>query len=305
MPSSSPSNLCDHIDLFLVFIAQQRRYSPHTVANYRRDFTHYLTYSHDPSISDSAKLSHRDCREFMHYLDQQGLGRRSQSRVLSAMRSLWKYLIRQGLVPLNPWELVSRPKLPKRLPHHLATPDMIRFLDSFDLSDPVGFRNRCICELLFGTGIRVSECAGLNLADIALGQGEIAITGKGNKQRLVLFGGQAAAILSQFIHQIRPQFLEGASSQAVFLNSKGGRLTVRTIQRIVKTQAQKLGMNDALSPHALRHSFATSMLQGGADLRAVQELLGHQSIATTQVYTQLDREELEADYRAAHPRGSG
>lgn len=303
MFNSSPNKLSVFVEQYLEFLTQQRRYSGHTVSNYRRDFAHYLAFANQPTLEQVVGLTHRDCREFIHYLDQHGLGRRSQARALSALRSFWKYLIGRSLLAMNPWEMVSRPKIPKRLPTHLATPDMIRFLDSFDLTKPEDFRNRCICELLYGTGIRVSECVNLNLSDISLAEGEIGITGKGNKQRLVLFGGQAAHILSRYLNEIRPILRGNVATDAVFLNANGGRLTARTIQRLVKAQAQKLGLSVSISPHALRHSFATSMLQGGADLRAVQELLGHQSIATTQVYTQLDREELEADYRAAHPRG--
>ncbi len=277
------SNFRD-LDSWLDFLAHQKHYSPHTLSNYHRDITHFFNFAHQADNRSLSDLTPRACRHYLYQLGQQKLNARSIARRIAACRSFWRYLISQGQADDNPWEFLTLPKLPQRLPKVLNSTTMQNTLNA--LTDP---RDRAMFELLYGAGLRVSELVGLNIENINMKDGEILVLGKGNKERIALFGARAREALETYLSN-HPE------SGPVFLNSRGDRLTVRTVQRHLKT------LNLDATPHMLRHSFATDLYSGGADLRSIQELLGHKSLSTTQIYTHLSGEQVQKTYRKAHPR---
>ena len=224
------------------------------------------------------------------------------SRKLSALRSFYRYLRRAGTVERNQTDLVGAPKLERRLPPAISPEDMGRFLSGPDLSRPAGIRDRALLEVLYAAGLRVSETAAMNVADIDYAAREVRVTGKGSKTRVALLGRPAIEALETYLREVRPRWASRRSGEAMLLNRYGGRLTVRSIQNTVKRYALKAGLPPDFHTHTIRHSFATHLLDGGADLRVVQDLLGHASPATTQIYTHVSVEQARRVYLAAHPR---
>jgi integrase/recombinase XerC len=225
------------------------------------------------------------------------------ARKLSTLRSFFRFLIRERLIDENPLGSVLTPKQDKHLPHYLPVDDMFRLLDSIDTGTLLGLRNRAMFEMLYSTGIRVSELAGMNVRDVDSEGALVMVRGKGNKERLVPVGGKALKALESYRRQLELE--RGLSADVdgpMFLNNNGGRLTARSMARILDQEARKCGIEFPVSPHALRHSFATHMLDAGADLRVVQELLGHESLSTTQKYTHVSIDKLMEAYDKAHPR---
>ncbi|MDI6732141.1 MAG: tyrosine recombinase, partial [Candidatus Margulisbacteria bacterium] len=223
-------------------------------------------------------------------------------RKLSAARSFFRFLAREKLIDQNPFENLLTPKLPRKLPNFLYPEEMKRLLEAPDLKDPLGQRDQAILEVIYGTGLRVAEIVKLNLSDVDFDEGEIRILGKGSKERIVLFGSQAKQSMQNYLKSCRPIILGSQKSAAFFINRRGIRTTPRLIERLILHYAKKAGITKKVTPHTLRHSFATHLLEGGADLRMVQELLGHTSLSTTQVYTHITKERLKEVYDASHPR---
>lgn len=322
---------------FLEYLRSVRNASPHTIANYGKDLEQFWEYLSPPGMAAPAlmAINHQIIREFIGHLHEQGLEKSSVARKLAALRSFFKYCVRERLLKDNPARLVPTPKLPKRIPVVLSAEEMSGFLDQLAGTNrsaagregkhgqPVAAggnltaliksedrlllgRDRAILELLYAAGLRVSELTGLNLIDVEQKDQVVRVIGKGRKERIVPFGAKAAEALRLY-GPVREKLLHDNRStgmtdnDAVFLNYMGRRLTQRSVGRIVKKYVKLVNINWDLHPHSLRHAFATHLLADGADLRAIQELLGHQSLSTTQKYTHASIRQLMDIYDKSHP----
>ncbi|MDP3049138.1 MAG: tyrosine recombinase XerC, partial [Thermodesulfovibrionales bacterium] len=283
-----------HIQQFLRYLEIERGVSPHTLRAYRKDLEAFS--SHVKSKVEDIGLN--DIRGFVAEEINSGHKKTTAGRRLAAVRSFLKFLYREGYIKSNPAKLVPTPKLPKMLPKFLSVDDVFSLVEK---PEGIGFlpaRDRAILELLYSSGLRVSELAGLNAEDINVREGLVKVKGKGKKERIVPVGTKAVeAIKTYFIERVLLKKKDGA----FFLNRNGARLTDRSIRRIVIKYAKAIGVNSRIGPHTLRHTFASHLLQGGADLRVIQELLGHSSLSTTQKYTHLDITHLMDTYDKAHP----
>ena len=326
------------IEKYLTYLRSVRNSSPHTVLNYGKDLQQFAAYLAPPEekIPALAKISHQIIREYIGYLHSQGLQKSSIARKLASLRSFFKYCVREGMLKENPARLVPTPKLPKRIPSVLSAEEMNGFLDQLAVPEkpvdarllprvagetgpgkrstpgPEGLllkRDRALLELLYAAGLRVSELTGLNLVNMDRHEKMLRVRGKGDKERIVPYGGKAQEALEaywpvreQLLLQSGPGRRRGpAHAEAIFLNYAGRRLTQRSVGRIVKKYVRLANRNWELHPHSLRHAFATHLLADGADLRAIQELLGHQSLSTTQKYTHASIRQLMDIYDKAHP----
>ncbi len=295
------SSLHEHIETFLSWLAVERGYSPHTLTAYRRDLAEFYDFI-GPDIA-AAEVASGAVRSFVYSLYRRNRAA-TVARKLSSLRSLFKFLLRRGLVASNPAAVISMPKQGRHLPVFLSVDEMVALLAAPGETDRFPARDRAILELLYSTGIRVAELAGLDLAMIDHGAGLVRVKGKGSKERIVPVGRMALAALAGYGEE-RQRLVatrgRAVVSGAVFLNNHGGRLTTRSIERQVSMYARRAGITARVTPHALRHSCATHLLEMGADLRSVQELLGHVSLSTTQRYTHLNVDHLMEVYDRAHP----
>jgi integrase/recombinase XerC len=281
---------------------RERNASPHTLAAYGRDLAEFSAYvGPDDGLAD---IDHLRIRGFLSHLYDRGLSKTSVARALAAVRSLYRWLARRGVVEQNPAALVATPRLPKKLPRVPTIEEINSVLDAgMPEQAPFPERDRVIFELLYGCGLRNSELVGINLSDIQWSSEAILVRGKGRKQRLVPFGDSAAQAMRDYLPARQKMLAEQQkTSGALFVNLRGGRLTTRSVGRIVKQIAIARGLPPDLHPHTLRHAFGTHMLEEGADLRAIQELLGHERLATTQRYTQLSLKHVIQVYDSTHPR---
>lgn len=243
-----------------------------------------------------------DLRNFIHRLFDLGLRPTSINRKISSIRAIYTYLFQTGAIKKNPAVELEFSKAGRRLPDTLSVEEVITIIESADDKTPLGLRDRVCLELLYGAGLRISELLNLKLNDIHLDQGLLSVTGKGNKQRLIPFGKKAGQAIEEYLYYGRPKLLKNKPSALLILNCWGKKLSRMGFLKILKTYKIKAGIKKRITPHTFRHSFATHLLEGGADLRAVQELLGHASITTTQIYTHIDREYLKEVHRQFHPR---
>lgn len=291
----------DIVRRYLRYLKLERGYSQNTIDAYKHDLEWLLTYLGKKDISPLAvKLS--DLEEFAASLHEYNIGARSQSRILFGVRAFYKYLVIDGYLEVNPTELLESPQLPKHLPQYLTTEEVDKLEDSIDLTTNEGHRNRAIIEVLFSCGLRVSELTNLKLSDLNLPEHFIRVVGKGNKERLVPISEKAINELEMwFVDRLQMKIKPGEEDY-VFLNRRGHHLTRTMILIMVKRQALAAGIKKTISPHTLRHSFATALLRGGADLRVIQVLLGHADIGTTEIYTHLDDESLRQEILQHHPR---
>ena len=283
---------------YIHYLITERNYSPHTISNYARDLGYLINFL------KGKKLDRAAAREFLLQLEKKRYARRSIARKLSSARSFIRYLVREKEIKANPFEHLLTPKLPKKLPNFLYREELKGLLEASGGQDPGSLRDRALLEAIYGTGLRVAEIVQLNVNDIDFIEKEIRVLGKGSKERIVLFGSKASEALHYYIDNGRPAHLGGGNSVALFLNRRGSRITARSVERIIVRYAKKAGIVKKVTPHTLRHSFATHLLEGGADLRVVQELLGHASLSTTQVYTHVTKERLKEVYDSAHPRAT-
>ena len=288
------------IELFLQYLAQEKRMSSHTVTSYQRDLKRLLAFcdQHDVGGWQVIKSSH--IRQFIAQLHREGLAGRSIQRALSATRSLYRFLIREGLADNNPAQAVQAPKVEKRLPATLDVDQMNGLLDLKQQDTVIACRDLAIMELFYSSGLRLAELAGLNLRDVDFGDQLVYVTGKGNKSRVVPVGSKAISALQKWL--IKRDQLEFFEQAALFITQQGRRLGVRSIQKRISFWGKKQGISEHVHPHRLRHAFASHMLEASGDLRAVQELLGHADISTTQIYTHVDFQHLAKVYDSAHPR---
>ncbi|MEP6471886.1 MAG: tyrosine recombinase XerC [Acidobacteriota bacterium] len=300
------------IDEFEGYIADAQRLSERTVRAYRSDLDRFATFWERDFGEGSAAatpLSRVDTlavRSYLASLHRSHLASRSLARHLSTLRSFFRWACREGHVAKNPARSLPSPKLPRTLPRAMTRPDTERLLEA-DEEGSFPERDRALFELLYATGLRVSEAAGLDLEDVDFSSRLLRVLGKGNKERIAPFGEEAGDALSAYLpareaRRRAARETDDADGEPVFVNSRGGRLTTRSMARLLKTRLRAAGLSAEISPHALRHSFATHLLEAGADLRAIQELLGHASLSTTQKYTHLDAARLREVYRRSHPK---
>jgi integrase/recombinase XerC len=289
------------LNQYLNHLRQERRLSPHTHAAYSRDLQALAQYCDQRSKDDWPALTAHDIRAFAATCHRQGLAGRSIQRRLSAVRGLYEFLLREGRIGHNPAQDIRAPKGERRLPKVLDVDQMDRLL-SIDTEQPLAVRDQALMELMYSSGLRLSELTGLDLPDLDLDAGLVSVTGKGSKTRVVPVGRKAAAALQAWLG-LRAELLPPESVQrALFIGRGGKRLAARSVQQRLDQWARRQGMEGRVHPHMLRHSFASHLLESSGDLRAVQELLGHADISTTQVYTHLDFQHLAAVYDKAHPR---
>ena len=310
MESDPEENL---IGLFLESLATEKGYSDHTLRAYSKDLEAFFAFVAESQATAAGRQKRRRSvsakqingliiRSYLGFLHRQNK-KTTIARKLSAVRSFFKFLVKQGVIEQNPAELILTPKQAKTIPTYLSVDEMFRLLDSIQTDTLLGLRNRAIFETLYSSGIRVSELAGLNLSDVDFLSEAVRVLGKGNRERIVPIGQKALKAISAYRAQLGRQVdSEALKDDALFLNKYNNRLTARSIARILRKLVDAVGLLTPVSPHALRHSFATHMLDSGADLRVVQELLGHKSLSTTQKYTHVSIDRLMETYDKAHPR---
>lgn len=288
-----PKWASEPVGAYLARLNDQRGLSPNTIDAYRRDLAQFFDFCDRAGVESIGLVDRRLARRYLAFLDTRGYSRRSISRKASAVTSFYADGGRRGQLKTNPFEAVARPKLDRPLPHAISSRSLGAAIDAIDTSDPVGLRDSAIVEMLYATGFRISELASLTTAQAT--KDEVSVIGKGQKARTVPIGAPAQKAVRRYLDQGRPALVSDASGNTLFLGVRGGALDARGLRRVVSNRM-------ATFPHALRHSFATHLLEGGADLRVVQDLLGHTDLATTQIYTAVTREHLRETYDRSHPR---
>jgi len=281
-----------YVDKFLTYLEIEKNYSPHTLLNYKIDLEEFASVLENP---DPLKIGYIHLRKYLAQMRQRPLKPRTLARKLSSIRSFFKFLHREGLIKNNPAVLLLTPRLDKKLPKFLSEKEMVGLIESPPLDAPSGKRDRAILELLYSSGLRVSELVGLNVDSFDPISNLVKVMGKGRKERLVPVGDKAIEALRAYLNS------RTSRQRALFLNKNGGRLSDRSVRYIINKHILKTSIRMNVSPHVLRHSFATHLLNRGADLRSVQELLGHVNLSTTQIYTHISTERLKNVYDKAHP----
>ncbi|MEK6568632.1 MAG: tyrosine recombinase XerC [Candidatus Omnitrophota bacterium] len=282
-----------HIEKYIRYLEIEKNASEHTILNYKKDLEEFKKFLGEAKIES---VSYLTLRKFLSTLKERGLKSRSISRKLSSLRSFFRFLNREGFLKSDPTSAISSPKLEKHLPIFLTEDEITRLVESPDTKELSGFRDRAILETFYSTGMRVSELIGLNQENIDFFGGVAKVMGKGRKERLTPIGDRALLAIREYLER------RDNSQPAVFLNKNGRRLTARGVRVILDKYVRILALRENISPHSLRHSFATHLLNRGADLRSVQELLGHANLSTTQIYTHLTTDRLKSVYDKAHPR---
>lgn len=289
---------------FKSYLKLERSLSANTIEAYLHDVEKLYQYFQTISVQNTpAEVSSEDLKLFLVWVNELGMLPPTQARVLSGLKAFFRFLMLDKLIVIDPSALLESPKMSRKLPDTLSIIEINQLIDSIDLSKPEGMRNKAMLEILYGSGLRVSELTGLKLSNLYLDIDFIKITGKGNKERLVPIGSEAIKYLRLYIQEIRVHIpVKAGNEDFVFLNRRGTPLSRVMVFLIIKDLAQTAGIKKSISPHTFRHSFATHLIEGGADLRAVQEMLGHESITTTEIYTHLDRDYLRDTIIHFHPR---
>lgn len=301
-PTASKAALADARDRFLITMRAERDLSPHTIDAYRGDLDQFIAWAGRARVTDLTEIDRRLLRRYVAWLSANRYARRSVARKASAVRALLRWAVLHDLIPANPAEGLAAPKLDRPLPKVLKADDAECLVELPPDDSAIGARDRAILELLYGSGLRVAELCSLDLGDIDLRASRLRVTGKGRKQRQLPMTDQTVVALETYIRAARGDLVvdAGPAEDAVFLNSRGKRIGPRSVRSIVTRYSSEV--SGPIGPHALRHSFATHLLDGGADLRTVQELLGHENLATTQIYTHVSMERLKDVYEQSHPR---
>lgn len=302
----------DEVDAFCESLIVERGYSEHTVRNYRIDLLDFLRWA-QRSGYDPFRLTHKQMRRYLGELDQARYARTTVNRRLSSLRTFFRWMCALGYLDTDPASIISGPKTNRTLPKTLQPNDMVRLLsvhregtggqDGAPRQTPEDVRDEALLEFLYACGARVSEASGLKYADVDFSQRLVKVFGKGSKERIIPIHDLAIDAMRTYARDARPLLLGDKSSDLFFVSSRGSRYTTDAIRKMFKTTCRAAGVDESLSPHAMRHTFATDMLTGGADLRSVQEMLGHASLSTTQIYTHISPERLRAIHAQAHPRG--
>ncbi|WP_406606795.1 tyrosine recombinase XerC [Candidatus Infernicultor aquiphilus] len=302
-------HLKKYIELYAFFLKNEKNYSNYTIVSYRNDLIQFFNYLKLYRILKDDKIEYVDrsvMRKYIVYLKKSDYSARSISRKISTVRSFFKFCLREGIIKVNPTINLITPKINKKLPYFLYLQEVNKLIETPLKNTIFGIRDRAILELLYGTGIRVGELVNLNICNIDLYEKTIIVFGKGSKERILPLGNPSIRAIQEYLTSRnlfeKKIFVNKNDLEALFLNRLGGRLTTRSIRRIIIKYMKMAGLNKKISPHVLRHSFATHLLEGGADLRSVQELLGHKSLSTTQIYTHITKERLKTIYKKSHPR---
>jgi site-specific recombinase XerD len=288
------------LDRFIRYLVVEKNSSPRTVRNYGDEVGEFLRFAMEHGVADPAHVDRRVIRQYLFWLQERGLARGSVARRVYELRAFYHFLQREGLTSGIPAGL-SAPKAHHYLPDVLSVSEVVALITSPDTSHPLGLRDRALLELMYAAGLRISEAMHLDVGDVNLATREVRVSGKGGRERITLIGEHARRWLDVYVSVGRPALLRG-STPALFLNHRGTRLGVQSINDIVHRAATAAGLTRPVTPHVLRHTFATHLLDGGADLRTVQDLLGHASLATTQIYTHVSQEQARKVYQMAHPR---
>jgi integrase/recombinase XerD len=291
-----------HLQAFEDALALEEGASPRTIEAYRRDVIRCAAYMREQGITAARDISPAALREFIYHLKDLGLAGSSIRRNISALRTWFRVMLAEGLVHTDPTERLDSPQRWRTLPEVLSVDEVTRLLAAPQLDERLAFRDRAMLELAYGAGLRVSEWIGLAAKDVLLEDGLVRVFGKGSKERLVPIGRSAIGAVAVYMRELRPLLERGQGKGILFLNGQGKPLTRMGAWKILRKYVEQAGIEKDVSPHTLRHSFATHLLEGGADLRAVQEMLGHADIATTQIYTHVDREYLRSVHKQFHPR---
>jgi integrase/recombinase XerD len=294
-----------YVTEYLSHLAVERGSSRHTIAAYGRDLSDYVGFLSGRGVEDLTMVTRDDVTAFVSVLWDRGLAPSTVERRVAAVKGLHKFLVREGITDNHPTARLPLPKVPERLPEVVSIEDIDRLLGQPFPDSPAGLRDRALLETLYGCGLRVSELTGLDLSGLDLSAGHVRVFGKGGKERIVPIAGMAVHALDAYLKSGRPYLrpknsLRGVDTSAVFVNVRGARISRQGVFSIVRAYGVRVGLK--LHPHTLRHSFATHLLEGGADLRALQEMLGHADITTTQVYTHVDRRHIREEYLSTHPR---
>lgn len=289
---------------FSAFLKLEKSLSENSIEAYNRDVIKLIQYFEFHQLDlqpPDIRLAH--LQDFLKWINQLGMSARSQARIISGLRTFFKYLLLENIIRTNPAGLLESPRIGMTLPDTLNVDEIGKLFDAIDLSSTEGERNKTMLEFLYGCGLRVSELTNLKISDVRFNDGFISVIGKGNKQRLVPAGEGALRQLQIYIQQVRSHIkIQKGQEDFIFLNNRGKKLSRVMVFYIIKNLAEKAGIRKTISPHTFRHSFATHLIEGGADLRAVQEMLGHASITTTEIYTHLDRDYLRSNILQFHPR---
>jgi tyrosine recombinase XerC len=294
-----------YLKSFIAYLSVEKNFSDYTVSAYQSDIISFFIWANKQSPEN---ISYDKLREYLHFIQKFNYKKTTVARKIASLRSFFKYLYKAQFIQSNPTENISAPKKPKSLPKFLTDEEMNKILDNIKTDTPAGLRNKAILELLAATGMRVSELSNLNFENLNLDENEITVFGKGAKERIVLVSERAKKYLLQYINVARPLIIkdsertaESKNNSPVFINKTGFRLQNKTIRNVINEIVEKIELPKHVTPHVFRHSFATKMLEHGADLRVVQELLGHASISNTQIYTHVSVQHLKDEYDKAHP----
>ena len=303
-----PDRIHDQVSRFLDFLSVERGLSRHTLDAYRRDLLRYAAHLAESGITDATRADEAVIAGYVGTLSgteyEEGKRYRASSvaRALAAVRNLHQFLLREGEAADNPARGVARPRVPRNLPRPLTVEEVEAILSAPPEGDIPGMRDRAILETLYGSGLRISELVGLDVDDVDLEEGSVRVVGKGNRERVVPLGRYATRAVRDYLSKARPVLATARSGAGLFLNQRGGRLTRQGAAGVLSAASSRAGLRKRVTPHTLRHSFATHLLEGGADVRVVQELLGHATLATTQIYTLVTADRLREEYFTAHPR---
>lgn len=292
----------EHADAWLDALALEQGASARTVEAYRRDLERLHEYLQSQGDTALSGITARTLRGFIHHLVDLGLAPASVSRMISAVRGFFRFLVGESLLRTDPSEQLETPRKWRTLPEVLSPEEVDRIIAAISLDEPLAFRDRAMLEVAYGAGLRVSEWITLGVGDIHFDERIVRVVGKGNKERLVPIGRRALSAVAIYLRELRPTLVRAAPTAACFVNARGGSLSRMGAWKILRKYVEAAGITMTVTPHTLRHSFATHLLEGGADLRAVQDMLGHADIATTQLYTHVDRSYLQQIHRQFHPR---
>ncbi|HET8713976.1 MAG TPA: site-specific tyrosine recombinase XerD [Gemmatimonadales bacterium] len=301
-PTPPGPELSFHLERFREYLALEAGNSPHTVENYRRDIGRLAEYAMGKGVKHPEQLSAAQLRDFIYFLKDLGLAATTIRRQISAIRTYFKFLVGEGIAARDPSERVESPKKWRTLPAVLSVAEMQKLLEAPNTNEMLPQRDVAVLEFAYATGVRVSELVGVKLQDISFAERVVRVLGKGGKERLIPFGKTAMGRISSYVREVRPHLDRGKSRGVLFLNARGTPLSRVGAWGIIKANARRAGLQKRVTPHTLRHTFATHLLEGGADLRAVQEMLGHADLSTTQIYTHVDRDYLRSVHRSYHPR---
>ena len=290
------------IDRFGDYLTLEQGTSPLTLEAYRRDVARLVDYVRVKGATSPIDITSRVLRDFVYHLKDLGLAPSSIRRNISAVRTYFRFLLSDGVVTRDPSERLETPRRWRTLPDVLTVPEISRLLAAPTLDDPLAFRDRAMLEIAYGAGLRVSEWISIGVRDVLFEEKLVRVFGKGSKERLVPIGRSAIGAVATYVRELRPRLEKGAGKGVLFLNARGEPLSRMGAWKILRRYVERAGIEKSVSPHTLRHSFATHLLEGGADLRAVQEMLGHADISTTQIYTHVDREYLRQVHKQYHPR---